>query len=308
MRIAICIITCRRPVWLAGLLESLGQLVLVEGSAMVAIFVVDNDRCGSARETVAAAQSALRWPVSYEIEPRQGISFARNRAVGLALTWDAEYLACLDDDEIPSPHWLAELAAACQRYRADVVTGPVLPSYETGVAEWAIRGGFFERPRHPSGTSLDGARTGNCLIACSLVRGSPAPFDPTFALSGGEDAHFFKRVYQEGARIVWADEAIVYERVPPSRATARWLLQRAYRGGTTFAHCERLLRTSPGWPLARVCTSAGRGLQGLLLLLPSLFLGRARIVRALQMACVGAGILAGTLGLSYREYKVIHGE
>jgi succinoglycan biosynthesis protein ExoM len=308
MRVAICIATCRRPRWLAASLKSLAELVIDKGSTELRVIVVDNDPAGTAREPVSAVQPAFPWPLSYELEPQQGISFARNRAVRLALGWEADFLAFLDDDETASPGWLTELLLAQQEYNADVVTGPVLPLYEAGVAEWAVQGRFFERPRHRSGTFLKCARSGNCLVSRSLVARSSTPFHPAFALGGGGDTHFFRRVHREGARIVWADAAVVHERVPASRATVGWVLRRAYRGGTSFALSERLLHPTRTWMLLRVGTGAGRALQGLMLLLPSLLLGRAGIVRALRTACIGAGLLAGVLGMSYREYRVIHGE
>jgi succinoglycan biosynthesis protein ExoM len=308
MRIAICITTCRRPRWLVESLYSLSQLVIPKGSIEVSVIVVDNDPDGSAREPVAAVGNGFRWPLSYEIEPQKGISFARNRAICLALVWDADFVAFLDDDETASPDWLAELLSGQEQYLADVVSGPVLPLYETGVADWVIEGRFFERERHRTGTALNYARTGNCLISSSLVAGPIPPFHPAFALTGGGDTHFFKRVYEEGARIVWADAAVVYERVPSSRATVKWLLRRAYRGGASYAQCERMLHQTPSWMLLRFCKGTVRSLGGLVLLIPSLFLGRATLVRALQTTCIGVGFLIGTLGMSYREYTVIHGE
>lgn len=308
MRVAICLITCRRPRWLAGSLESLSRLLIDEETAEIGVIVVDNDPDGSGRDVVLAAGEGSRWPLSYEIEPQRGIPFARNRAVHLARAWDAAFVAFLDDDETASPAWLAELLAAQQQHDADVVSGPVVPSYEPGVAEWVRRGRFFERPRHRSGTLLRGAITANCLISSHLLSGSAEPFHPAFGLNGGDDTHFFRRAHREGAKIVWADRAIVHERVPESRATTRWLLQRAFRGGTSYTLSERLLHRTRLWILVRACTGTVRSLQGLVLLLPSLFQGKAGMVRALQVSCVGAGLLAGTLGIVYQEYKVIHGE
>jgi hypothetical protein len=189
-----------------------------------------------------------------------------------------------------------------------VVAGPVLPSYEPGVAEWAVKGKFFERPRHPTGTLVNCAITANCLISARLLATSAEPFHPAFALGGGGDTHFFRQAHAGGARMVWADGAVVYERVPASRATVRWLLARAYRGGTSFALSERLLHRTRGWMALRMSTGALRGLLGLGLLLPSVFLGKAGIVRALRSTWTGAGLMTGTLGLLHREYTVIHGE
>ena len=308
MRVSICIATCQRPRWLAALLTSLNQLVTDEPSNVVNVIVVDNDPAGSAGAVVQEARAAFRWPMLYEIEPQRGISFSRNRAVRLALASMADAVAFLDDDETASPEWLRELMAVHHRFHAEVVAGPVIPSYEPGVPDWVVKGRFFERPRHSTGTFVNYAITANCLISARLLTTSNEPFHPAFALGGGGDTHFFRQAHAKGARIVWAEDAVVYERIPASRATLRWLLARAYRGGTSFALSERLLHETRGWMLLRMCTGALRGIQGIGLLLPSLLLGRAGVVRALQTACVGAGLLSGSIGASYREYKVIHGE
>ena len=308
MRIAICIATRQRPRWLAALLASLGQVSINEATTEISVVVVDNDPAATARGTVSDAQVALHWPLSYEVEVQQGISFARNRAVRTALSWKADLVAFLDDDETVSPGWLDQLLRVRQQYDADVVAGPVVPSYEAGVADWVVAGRFFERPRHSTGTPVKCAITANCLIAARLLSDSAEPFHPAFAIGGGGDTHFFRQVHAKGASIFWADGAVVYERVPASRATVGWLLARAYRGGASFALSERLIHRTRTWMLLRMCTGALHGIQGLVLLFPSLFLGKAGIVRALRTASVGAGLMSGTLGLLYREYTVIHGE
>ncbi len=304
MRVATCIITYRRPRWLAACLESL-SLLRVDAANELTVVVVDNDPEGSSRIAVADLQGRCRWPVVYDIEPQRGISYARNRAVRVALEQGADFLAFIDDDETATPDWLMELIEVQRRYAADAVSGPVLPSYEPGIPGWAIRGGFFERPRHPTGTALDCTRTGNCLISSTMVAGVAEPFDPAFALTGGGDTDFFRRAHQRGARIVWADSAIVYERVPASRARVPWLLRRAYRGGASFAASER--KGARRFPV-RLLTGCARLAFGCLLLLPAAMLGKARAVRMLVIACVGAGLMIGSFGLLYREYVVVHGE
>lgn len=308
MRVAICVITCRRPRWLATSLDSLARLRMDGRGREIAVLVVDNDDRGGAEPTVVTRREEFPWPLFYEIEPQPGISFARNRAVRAALAWKADFVAFLDDDETASTDWLVELLDVQARLRADVVTGPVVPAYEPGVPGWVVRGRFFERERHRTGTGLDCARTGNCLIASAVFGGRDTPFHPAFALTGGGDTYFFRQAHKDGATIVWADEAIVQERVPTSRATVRWLLRRAYRGGASFAHSERMLHRSPTWMGLRICTGTLRGIKGLALLPLSLFLGKSMMVRALQTMCIGAGLLTGILGASYREYTVIHGE
>jgi glycosyltransferase involved in cell wall biosynthesis len=306
VRVAVCVVTFRRPRWLAECLQSLEALTREPGMDL-SVVVIDNDPGGAARAQVDAARLGFPWRLLYEIEPTRGISFARNRAVRVALEQGVNFVAFMDDDEAASPDWLAHLLRAQRTSGAEVVSGPVEPVYEPDVPKWIVRGKFFARPRYPDGTRLGTAITANCLIDARRLRGDAEPFHPAFALIGGGDTHFFTRLHRDGASIVWAEQALVRERIPGSRATVGWLLRRAYRGGASFAHCERLLHHSRGWMLLRLITGAGRSLAGLLLAVPSLLLGKAHTVRALQTMFVGLGLLAGTCGFAYREYAVVHG-
>ncbi len=306
--VAICIVTYRRPQWLRALLESITPASVGNRAGYTPlVIVVDNDEAGSARATVEAAAPALPGRLLFHVEPRRGISHARNRAVASALAEGATFVAFVDDDEVVTAGWLAEMLAIQQAHSADIVSGPVIPRYDDGVPGWMIRGGFFARTRFPTGTLRQNGATNNCLIARRLLEGLAEPFDPRFALTGGSDMHFFKQVARAGGRIVWADQAVVEEWVPRSRARVRWLLQRAYRGGNAFTLSERLLDRSGGWLLWRAVKGAGRTCQGILLLIPSMLLGKAAAVRALQKTALGAGTLAAIMGHRYREYRAVHG-
>ena len=86
--ISVCIPTFKRPLLLERLLISIREQQTL-GEFNVSIVVVDNDRDGSARETVRKfARGRMR--VCYENEPVQNISLARNRAVLLSR---GEYVA-----------------------------------------------------------------------------------------------------------------------------------------------------------------------------------------------------------------------
>jgi hypothetical protein len=133
--IAICIITYRRPAMLEGLLAAIERLQ-TGNLFRVSVAVVDNDREQSAREVVAraAARSSLR--IRYDVEPEQNLSLARNRSVRNA---SGEYVAFIDDDEVPPPGWLAALFQTLQRFKVDGVLGPVYPRYEVEPPAWLVR-------------------------------------------------------------------------------------------------------------------------------------------------------------------------
>mgnify|MGYP001620127384 CR=1 FL=1 len=305
MHVAICALTFCRPDGIRCLLAGLGRLHEPSG-ATVEVIVVDNDEARSAEAVVQAAAGTIRWPVQYIVEPRRGIAQGRNRAVAAAHAAGADFVAFIDDDEVPSPAWLDELLRVQVATHAGVVTGPVVPVFQEPPPAWVVQGAFFERPRFPTGERLTYARTSNVLIEGSLMRDTATPFDERFGLSGGEDTHFFMRVRLGGAHIVWADGAMVSELVPATRVSVRWLVRRAYRRGNTLSLCLRDL--SDSWP-RRGRRVAGGILQVALgtVRLASAVAGRARAVAGLAQIAYGVGLVTGLVGVRYEEYRTVHG-
>jgi succinoglycan biosynthesis protein ExoM len=74
--------------------------------------------------------------------------------------------------------------------------------------------------------------TCNFLIDLGAIRAAPRPlFDPAFGLSGGGDVVFFRGLFFDGHPMAWAESALVYEEVPPSRASLQWMRTRRFRVG-----------------------------------------------------------------------------
>jgi succinoglycan biosynthesis protein ExoM len=306
-RVAICVATLQRPLLLQALLESLAGLTFRRVPVELFIVVVDNDPGEPAREAVEAARETVPYPILYAVEPRRGIPHARNHGVGVALREGADFVAFIDDDEVAAPDWLDELLAVQRRTGADVVGGPALPRFAPGVPQWVIDGRFFTYPRYATGEVIPIAATNNVLVAAHLLRDTPEPFDPGFGLSGMDDSHFFMRVKQAGAKLVWADEAVVEEFIPVSRARARWIIKRAFRIGNGYVFCVRALFPRYRWVVPRVVAAVGRIGYGLLTLPLAVLAGRAPAVRALRTIANGMGSLAALLGKRYQEYTTIHG-
>ncbi|HEX2206250.1 MAG TPA: glycosyltransferase family 2 protein [Longimicrobium sp.] len=304
MNVSLCVCTCRRPVGLRRLLDAVAR-VRTERVQRLEVVVVDNDPDGSARATVDAMEG-MPFALRYAHEPRRGISFARNRAIAEADP-ASDWIAFLDDDEEPEPRWLDELLRVQAEHAADVVAGPVPPRYERPAPRWVVRGGFHEPQRRRTGTLLPYADTGNVLVRASIFRAFAVPFTPSLALAGGADTHFFLQVARAGHRIVWADDAVAWEWVPPSRTRLSWLLQRAFRRGNGWALLERELEPGLRVRARRVLRGGGRIVRGMVLLPVALFRGRHAVVDALRGICFGAGSLAGVAGYRYQEYRTTHG-
>lgn len=229
--VSVCVCTYQRPHLLVLLLNSLAQQSF---RGLFEIIVVDNDPNGSASEVIdRAKQQHPAFSIRYAVEPKKGISFARNTAVSLAA---GEFVAWIDDDETATRDWLELLWKTRWLEDADAVFGPVVPAFPEGSPSWARRSGLYDRPRHRTGTIIDAreARTGNALVKASWLRDLDPPFDTRLANTGGEDYDFFARMQERGARFQWCDEAVAYEVVPFERQHPKWMLERRLRGSVNY--------------------------------------------------------------------------
>lgn len=295
LKLCVCVATYRRPEGLSRLLDSLDRLEFSRiPKPQVTVVVVDNDPVGAL--PIPSIDRVRTWPVIWCREPRRGISHARNRCISIALKVDAELIAFIDDDEEAESGWLEELIITMKAENADVVTGPVLPRYENAPPNWIVRGDFFTPMRRGSGTRVERAYTGNVLLRSNLTMRFDGPFSTNFALSGGEDVDLFLRINRAGYKIVWSDDAIVYERQPAERLNAGWLLRRAFRNGNIWARLDPALQPSG--------TMATRALiSGLLRLPGSIFSGKMAFVKATQRIALGLGYVAGRFGLNLSQYR-----
>lgn len=299
VRVAICIGTFQRCEFLRDTLAGLARLTFRKMAVPeIEIIIVDNDPSGSARAICEMATPPFR--IRYVFEPRRGIVHVRNRA--LAEAGDVGFIAFLDDDEVPSEAWLEELLAAQARFGADAVTGPVLPQYAPGIAEWVKRGGFFARPNYETGTSLDFCSTNNVVIRSEVLARVPR-FDDRFQLTGGEDTQFFLRVRRAGGKIVWSRNAVVHETVPKERATLGWILRRGYQSGNSWVLSEMSLDPRRRIRALRFLKGSAHLLIGLASALVCACLGKAAFTRASRRACLGAGMLTGLAGRKFLAYQ-----
>jgi succinoglycan biosynthesis protein ExoM len=302
-RVAIAIITCRRPEQLQALLDSLAAQRLSDPAAYdVRIVVVDNDSAESSAEIVKAA-APEPYPIEWAVEKEPGIPFARERSVQLA--WDDDALIFVDDDEIAPPGWLDTLLTAWRETGADVVTGPVKGLLPPDAPEWAKHSDVYDSTgKHRTGDLLDKAYTNNTLVAQHVYHAVTPGFHPAFRYTGSSDLHFFLQVHRAGFRIVWCEEAVIHEEVPLSRTSVRWLVRRAFRSGSGDTISRRLIRPGPVSFLYAALLAAARVGSAGAYLLGGIVLARKRyLLKGLRRFFSGAGSFAGLVGVNYDEYR-----
>jgi succinoglycan biosynthesis protein ExoM len=225
---------------------------------------------------------------------------ARNRSVREAV---GTLVAFIDDDEEAEPGWLVNMWRELNQHRADGAFGRVIPLLPPGTADWITDGGFFDGYSLRTGVELlwYQTRTSNALIRWEALTALPVLFDPAFGLTGGEDVDLFSRMIDRGYRFIAVDSGIVWETIPPERATFRWLSRRNVRNGITITRIEcrgMARRRQFFYSLKALYEVLSFGVRGTINLSWSKAAGFRHLFRAVE----GLGKVAGLMGFSYEEY------
>ena len=252
-RIAITVPTFKRPQSLRNLTDHLEPQIknLYErknNPLTIKLFIAENDL--SAREgaaIVAAIGKNFPCEVTCLYESRKGVSIVRNTLTEAALDWKADFILFIDDDEWPCEQWIEKMVDTADTFTADIVSAPVIPSYEGTPPAWITQGRFFEDDDYETGALPDIKRTSNLLIRSSWLndrqifrRGNW--FSERLGHYGGEDSMLIETLIKQGAKHVWCHEATVKENIPKQRQTVAYLANRAYRFGNIGMLYRSMLR------------------------------------------------------------------
>jgi glycosyltransferase involved in cell wall biosynthesis len=221
--LAVAICTSREPV--AGCLEALREQVPADRLVVVA--------SGGGRGDL--------------VEPRPGLSHARNRALRWAEETEVEVLAFVDDDAIVEPGWYEALGRRWDEAPADVacIGGPIRPRFTIDPPPWysdAIKHvltlldrGTEVRDLDPDREAVYGANI-SFRVAPLVEAGG---FDPALGHSGrrvffGEEDAAQRALVRLGHRIRYVPDAAVWHVIPASRLTRRSFLRRRFNFGVSL--------------------------------------------------------------------------
>ncbi|MDT5032854.1 MAG: hypothetical protein QOC94_3025 [Actinoplanes sp.] len=270
--ITVVICTRERPGALARALDS----VLAQDYPRFRVLVVDNAPATGATADVVRAATRC-GPVQYLVEPRGGLSFARNAAVAAA---PGEILAWLDDDEYADPTWLAEVARALADHpEADVVSGVIVPAeLETQAQLWFEQFGGHSKgrgfrpdvfgpasahrqsPLYPLPPFGTGANMTFRAGVIERIGGWDTALGAGTPSAGSEDTLAFTQVLLGGGTIVYQPSALTHHYHRRDLDGLRRQMA-GYGSGLTAAYTSLLLRR-PGllWPLLKLAPGALRDL------------------------------------------------
>lgn len=239
MHISVCICTYQRQELLKRLLFALSNQV-TNGDFDYSIIIVDNDIKESAKIVISEILDQLPVDISYFVEPKRSISYARNKTLEHA---KGDAIAFIDDDEIPPGDWLLKLHQALKKYKVAGVFGPVRPFFDSPPPDWLIKSKLLDRPEHRTGYVMPWreCRTGNALIKKSIIEGIGEVFRAEFG-AGASDIDLFGRLIKKGHTFIWCNEAPVNEVIPPNRWKRSFMIKRALlRGRLSLLHKEELM-------------------------------------------------------------------
>jgi succinoglycan biosynthesis protein ExoM len=226
MAVAICTYNRNEP--LAVLLRALlVNARRVKGNANIGVVVVDDSSDGRARSVIDGFEDQFDLGVFYYLSGKQNISIARNLAIEAASSI-ADWIVMIDDDCEPVPEWLETLLEVQARTQADAVTGPMVRRVPLGSPAWILQQPFLQLGLEalPDCSEVSIASTFNSMIASRWIKENPSiRFQPSLGVVGGEDMVFYRAARAKGLRIVYAQQASVYENEPLERATLAYQLR-----------------------------------------------------------------------------------
>ena len=207
------------------------------------ILVVDNnssDDTQAVLESLAAEEGA---PLRYVLESNQGITHARNRAIEECLSRD--YMAFLDDDELPADGWLAAACDALMNEGAECVGGEiVLALEETQRPRWLVKElcgflGALEYGADPFWIENNATPvwSGNIAYNVAMFRDDPTlRFDLRFnregnGIGGGEDMMMFLHLLGQGRRIRYRPDMRISHFVDDFKLVRSYFLKLHYLAG-----------------------------------------------------------------------------
>lgn len=227
LSVAVC--TYNRAHRLPGLI---GALRRQECPVPFEILIVDNNSTDEIQAVLDQLSLEDGPPLRFVKETKQGIVYARNRAIEESMARTC--MAFIDDDELPGPHWLQAAVDALDREGAECVGGEIRVRFSVAQRpSWMTEEllGFLGQVQNgPDPFWITDHSTpvwsGNVAYRTSLFADG-LRFDQHYnreghGIGGGEDAIMFDSLLDRGVRIRYRPDMSVEHFVE------EWRLKRGY--------------------------------------------------------------------------------
>lgn len=254
MDVTVAVCTYNGAPYLGSLLEKLSSQSIV-GPMSWEIIVVDNNSNDDTANIVGQFQSSGNSDnrLRYLFESRQGLAFARRRAIQAA---KGELIAFLDDDNLPGTRWVQAVYDFGQRYpKAGAYGSQILGAYESKPPENFERIACFlaviDRGQHPFRYDLLDRwlfPAGAGLVVRRQAWLAAVPEQPRLSgvsgekLTGkGEDIETLSYIRKTGWQIWHNPEMQVEHMIGRDRMAPAYLLK-LFRGVGLSRHHTRMIR------------------------------------------------------------------
>jgi glucosyl-dolichyl phosphate glucuronosyltransferase len=266
MKLTVAVPTHNRSRTLGLTLDSLAALKLDPEIEMECL-VIDNNSTDATAAVVEDFARAAPFPTRRVFEPRQGSSFARNRAIGEAR---GDLIFFIDDDVIVEADWASELLAEIRRRNLDAACGLVLARWQAAPPPWLGAEVYGKLAVHPQSapppeklSQFFSANVGlkrECLQRFGLFREDLGVVGSN--PMSGEDTELFGRILSGGGKIGIAPRAVVHHLIGPERMTRAYLRRKSFAfgvgsalgGGRSHNRPDKLVKN-----LVRMAAAAARG-------------------------------------------------
>lgn len=280
IKIAIGVITRRRPQQFAALLARLAEQKTPVGTELYFIFV-ENDSAISVQHLIDNFISTTGGRVHVELEPEIGIPFARNRVLEIAKRIESDWLLWIDDDDLPTTgDWICKLYEGCQ-------TQGLTSGYGVNV---------YPDSRRPSKNRLLHQGT-NVIFEMAFLKESGIHYN--VHLPVGEDVQFGLECVEKGASTGVIADAVVQVGGRERFDDARFRFRRARdEGMIKYGFRFRHLHVSNFHPIRTPAGVTFKLLTGILnLVLAVLVVPGARVRAARHMGIVAGAIKGSRWGV-----------
>jgi len=221
------------------------------------VIVVDNNSTDQTRSVAQEFCNAHRDKMVYCFEPQQGVSYARNKGIGLAR---GSIIAITDDDIRPASNWVSSVRAGFDKFPdADCAGGKVLPEPHLDFPEWLTPENWSAMAFLDLGdeTKLLDVLNGPGLVGANLafraaVLNEVGNFNPQLqrvknTIGSMEDHEYQLRLGKAHKHIFYFPEMVVYANVFPERLTKTYHRRWHFGHGSFYA-----LMKSPDFESSRL--------------------------------------------------------
>ncbi len=197
------------------------------------IIVVDNNSSDNTRSVVKKLGDYSKNNIQYIFEPDIGMSKARNRGAAIAR---GEIVLFIDDDVIPSPHWLHDYCSIYDMFpEIDAAGGRIEPVFQSDKPKWVSdellvalgqlnlseKETILSFPDHPFGGNFSVKRE-----TFMKVGGFIEEFT-----SCNEETAFFSKLHLNGYKVGYSPKVLVYHQIAGSRLSRIFFIKRGIKQG-----------------------------------------------------------------------------